>query len=138
MQLAPTTEQDTQQLINWITADPYHKDCDNPVWWFTGNGILSYKIVDSQGVTMYVRTEADNNLLRLHTQFGPDCEVSKIRVIKSLLWALPKMESVGKQFDLTGFVFKSESVSLINFMKLKFGFVSIGNDDYSKPFEQEG
>lgn len=135
MILVASTELDIPQLTDWIKQDPYHKDVSNPVWWLTGNGILSYRIDDSQGTTMYVRLEADNNMMRIHTQFGPDLQVSKLRVIKSLLWALPKMELVGKQFDLTGFVFQSTSPSLIKFMKIKFGFTPIGNDDYSKPFE---
>ena len=137
MELAQTLQQDITQITRWAEQDidPAHRDID-PYWWLTGNGILCYKIVDSQGVTMYVRTEADNNMLRLHTQFGPESQVSKIRVIKSLLWALPKMEVVGKQFELTGFVFRSQSELLINFMTLKFGFESLSGDDYCKRFDR--
>lgn len=137
MELVASTEQDIEQIKQWAEQDidPTHRSV-SPVWWITGNGILCYKIVDSQGVTMYVRTEADNNMLRLHTQFGPESQVSKIRVIKSLLWALPKMEVVGKQFELTGFVFRSQSGSLIDFMTLKFGFESLSGDDYCKRFDR--
>jgi hypothetical protein len=135
MELQASTDRDIDQLLEWIILDPYHRDQVNPFWWLTGNGILSYKIVDSQGTTMYVRLEADSKLMRIHTQFGPEDQVSKLRVIKSLVWTLPKMEAIGNKHELTGFVFKSTSPSLIKFMITKFGFTPIGNDDYSKPFE---
>jgi hypothetical protein len=135
MLLVASTERDIDELLEWIIQDPHHRDHVDPFFWLTGNGILSYKIVDSLGTTMYVRLEEDNKLMRIHTQFGPEEQVSKIRVIKSLLWALPKMELVGRKFDLEGFVFKSTSSSLIKFMTYKFGFTPMGNDDYSKPFE---
>jgi hypothetical protein len=137
MKLTSSTTDDIEQLTAWIKNDPYHRDCLNPVWWLTGNGLLSYCIQDSKGPTMYVRTDKENDLMRLHCQFAPESEVSKIRVVKSLLWALPKMEFFGKQNQLTGFVYKSTSPSLVQFMQIKFGFMPFGFDnDYSAPFEE--
>lgn len=135
IKIEPSINSDIEILIRWIKLDidSTHHNI-NPLWWLTGNGILSYRIEDSIGITMYVRIDSEDKLMRLHTQFGPESEVSKIRVVKSLLWALPKMELAGKDFGLIGFVFKSVSPSLIEFMK-KLGFTPIGNDDYSKPFE---
>src|SRR6266850_3406080 len=117
MKLTPSTKQDIEQLTEWIKADPYHKDCQDPLWWLTGNGLLSYCIQDSKGLTMYVRLDAENGSMRLHCQFAPVSEVSKIRVIKSLLWALPKMRQVAEQNNLHSFVYRSTSLDLITFMQ---------------------
>jgi hypothetical protein len=138
MKFTNTTQADTEQLTEWIQADPYHKDCLNPQWWFTGNGLLSYCLQDSKGPTMYVRLDKDEELLRLHTQFAPDNQVSKLRVVKSLMYALPRMEQFAKSKDLKGYVYRSTSQSLIDFMQIKFGFTPVGaNDDYWLPFERE-
>lgn len=137
MKFIESTPNDIEQLTEWIKTDPYHKDSLNPVWWLTGNGLLSYCIQDSKGPTMYVRIDKENDLMRLHCQFGPESEVNKIRVIKSLMWALPRMEVFGKQNELKGFVYKSTSPSLIQFMQIKFGFTPMGSDnDYWAPFEE--
>lgn len=136
MKLTESTEKDIEQLSEWIKADPYHKDCLNPHWWLTGNGLLSYCIQDSKGPTMFVRIDKQDDLMRLHCQFAPESEVSKIRVIKSLMWALPRMEAFAKQNQLKGFIYKSTSPSLIQFMQIKFGFTPMGSDnDYWTPFE---
>ena len=129
-----TTALDTERLERWIELDPYHRGTD-PLFWMTGNGLLSYRIDDAQGVTMYVRLDKNDNLLRLHTQFAPDTEVSKLRTVKGLIWALPKMETVARENNLDGYVFQSTSPSLILFMVKKFGFTPIGNDDYQLLFE---
>lgn len=126
-----STENDIDQLTEWIKIDPYHKDCLNPHWWLTGNGLLSYCLQDSKGPTMYVRLDADSDLLRIHCQFAPETEVNTVRVVKSLLWAFPRMEAVARANFLKGFVYKSSSPLLIEFMERKFGFQPMGNDDHT-------
>lgn len=137
MKFLPSTENDIEQLSEWIKADPYHKDYLDPFWWLTGNGLLSYCIHDSKGPTMYVRLDEEAGLMRLHCQFAPESEVSRIRVVKSLLWALPKMKSVARDKNLQGFVYRSTSPLLISFMQTKFGFTPVGADDYWVPIEAE-
>ncbi len=132
-----TTEKDVPHLTGWIETDPYHKDCLDPYWWLTGcGGVLSYRIEDSQGPTMYARMDEEERLMRLHCQFGPESEVSKIRTIKSLLWAIPRMEYFAKTRHLEGFIYRSVSPSLIKFMEAKFRFVATSNDDYVKLFKK--
>lgn len=135
MKFTTSTIDDIEQITEWIENDPYHKDCLDPFWWLTGQGLLSYCIQDSTGPTMYVRLDLEVPYLRIHTQFAPLTEVSKTRVVKSLLWALPRMETVARNNGCTNYVFKSTSPDLIQFMFKKFGFVSIGSDDYSAPVE---
>jgi hypothetical protein len=130
MKFTPSTNQDIEQLSEWIKADPYHKDCLNPQWWLTGNGILSYCLQDLKGPTMYVRLDKDGDLLRIHCQFAPQVEVNTTRVVKSLMWAFPRMETVARQNSLKGFIYRSTSSLLIEFMERKFGFQPIGNDDH--------
>lgn len=135
MKLSESLPSDIEQLTEWIKHDPYHKDYLNPYWWITGNGLLSYVIQDSKGPTMYVRVDKDNDLLRIHTQFAPETEVSKLRVIRSIIFAIPMMTALAKQHDLKGLVYQSTSPSLIEFMQVKFHFTPTGTDDYVLPFE---
>jgi hypothetical protein len=137
MRFTDTIVSDTEQLTQWISADPYHRDCMNPSWWFTGaeHALTCFCLQDSIGPTMFVRLDKDNDLLRLHTQFGPESEVSKIRVVKAIIKTLPVLEKYGKGLGLKGFVVKSTSESLINFLQIKFGFTPVDNDDYWMSFE---
>lgn len=129
-----STIEDIPQLTEWIKSDPYHKDCLSPLWWLTGSGLLSFRMDDRDGSTMYVRTEPDNKLLRIHTQFAPESVVSKIRVIKTIMWGLPKMESIAVANGLDGLIYRSTNPELIRFMQKKFGFISVGDDDYRMLF----
>lgn len=137
MKLLPSTPDDIEQLTEWIKHDPYHEDMLNPVWWITGNGLLAYVIQDQKGPTMYVRVDKDQDKLRIHTQFAPETEVSKIRVIKSINFALPRMEEFAKQNNLTSLIYKSVSDSLISFMQIKFRFVPTGDNDYVRLIVEE-
>jgi hypothetical protein len=130
MKFLPSTEQDIKQLSEWIQTDPYHKDCLDPFWWLTGNGFLSFCAQDDKGPTMYVRIDKENGLMRLHCQFGPETEVSKKRVIKTFTWGLPQMQPLGIVNGMIGFIFKSKSLLLIQYMERQFGFQAVGNDDY--------
>jgi hypothetical protein len=135
MKFVASTERDIGQLSRWIQNDPYHKNYIDPIWWLTGNGLLSYCLYDSKGPTMYVRLDKDGDSLRLHCQFAPASEVSKMRVAKSLLQALPRMRKVATDNGLNAFVYKSVSPDLVSFMQTVFGFVPVGNDDYKLQFE---
>ena len=85
---------------------------------------------------MFARVEKEGDLLRLHCQFGPETEVSKSRTIKSLLWAIPIMESLARQNNLDGLIYKSTHSSLIKFMHKKFGFTEIDSNDHVLFFEE--
>jgi hypothetical protein len=137
MKFTESTEADIEQLTEWIQNDPYHKDCMNPNWWLTGQGLLSFCAQDEEGPTMYIRTDADGNLLRFHSQFAPETVVSKIRVAKSIIQGIPMLEVFAKSKGLIGLVYISISPTLISFMQMKFGFVPTGNDDHVKTFEVE-
>ena len=137
MKLTESTINDIEQLTEWIQNDPYHKDCLDPHWWLTGNGLLAYCMQDMKGPTLYVRTDIDGEFLRLHTQFAPESVVSKTRVIKTILWTIPKMKHLACENNLKGLIFQSSSPSLIQFMQVKFRFVPTGNNDYVKIFDGE-
>jgi hypothetical protein len=135
MRLAHSTEQDVPQIQEWIKLDPHHKEHD-PKWWLTGNGLLSFVLLDDKGPLCYVRLDKEDNMVRLHTQFGPREEVNKIRLIKGMLHCIPIVISFSMgQRDVTGVVFSSVSESLIFFMEKKYDFKSVGNDDYVLDFE---
>lgn len=137
MKLENSTADDVEKLTRWIQADPYHKDCLNPVWWLTGQGFQSFRLDDSVGATMYVRLDKDvEDLLRIHIQFGPESEVSKSRVVKAIIKTLPVIAQFAKTVGMKGLIYRSVSKSLINFLQIKFGFTPVGSDsDYKLPFE---
>jgi len=135
MKLTPSTEQDVEQLTEWIKADEYHKDVLNPHWWLTGNGLLSFRLEDSKGVAMYVRLDRDEDLLRMNFQFAPPEVVSKMRVARTLLWIVPKMRVIADQNQLKGLIFRSRSPNLVTFGQVAFSFVPVENNDYKLMFE---
>lgn len=134
MRFEPTIIQDIPKLSEWIQHDPYHKDHLDPLWWLTGQGFLSYKVVDEEGIIFFMRTDKESRL-RLHTQFAPESEVSKKRAATALVWGLPAMVSLARQEGLTSLVFESTSPSLIAFMG-KQGFRSVGNNDHELLLER--
>jgi hypothetical protein len=135
MKFIPSTSGDIEQLSEWIQNDPYHKDSLDPLWWLTGQGFLSFCIQDDKGPTMYARLDEEDGLMRLHCQFGPESEVSKKRVIQTFLWALPKLQIKAQENGMIGFIYKSTSPLLIQYMERQFGFQAIGNDDHKLLFE---
>lgn len=128
MRFEPTIIQDISKLSEWIQADSYHMGNSDPLWWLTGQGFLCYKVVDDEGTTLFMRTDREDRL-RLHTQFGPESEVSKKRTMKSLIWGLPKMILLASQEGFKGLVYESTSPTLIKFME-KQGFHAVENNDH--------
>jgi hypothetical protein len=92
--------------------------------------------MDSQGPVCFVRLNTDeDNRVEIHTQFAPPEEVSKIRLIKGMLWCIPVVTEFADSKQAKGLVFSSRSESLITFMKTRFSFVFIGDDKYAFDFE---
>lgn len=137
--LEPSAFADTERLIKWIENDPYHRDFLDPVWWLTGvdGSLLSYRLDDSQGPLCYVRLDPKepSGLIRLHTQFGPREEVTKLRLVKGMLQCIPNMISFAKSNNASGIIFQSVNPSLIEFMKKKFNFQPAGGNDYVLLFQ---
>ncbi len=138
MKLTTSSLSDLEQIKEWVEKDPFHKNQNQPAWWLTGQGLLSFCVQDSKGPVVYVRLDKQDDMLRLNCQFAPEEEVSKLRVMKALIWTFPQMVHVIKQNKLKGFVYKSVNQPLIDFMQLKFSFTPTGNDnDYWLPIEEK-
>jgi hypothetical protein len=139
IKLSPSTEQDIERLTAWIKSDPYHKDCLNPIWWLTGveGSLLSFRLDDDHGPLCYVRLDQDilTGLIRLHTQFAPRQDVSKLRLVRGMLKCVPIVEKFSREQKASGIVFQSTSPLLIDFMKKKFEFQPAGGDDYLFPLQ---
>lgn len=136
MKLVPSTEQDIDILSRWIEFDKYHDNVD-PHWWLTGadGSLLSFCVQDEIGCVAYVRLdEKQDSLIRLHTQFGPREEVSKIRLVESMDKCIPMIRQFCEQHD-AGVIFQSTSPSLIHFMEMKFQFKPAGGNDYVLPLQ---
>jgi hypothetical protein len=135
--LTATTEVDLPQISEWIQADPYHKDDprNQAEFLMTGLGLLTFCLTDDKGPLCYVRLDAEGDLMRLATQFGPEEEVSKRRLVVGLLnEGIPAIIAFGKENGYKGIIFESVSPSLIAFMD-KAGFKSVGGVDYQLTFE---
>lgn len=85
---------------------------------------------------MYMRLDQEADLMRFHTQFAPENEVSKKRVVDTILAGLPAIQGEAMKRNLKGLVFESTSKSLIAFMA-KLGFKALENtNDYVLKFEE--
>ena len=134
----PTTYDDLALIRDWIAADPWHKD--DPSFQaeklLTGFGLLSFCLRDEEGPLCFVRLDVEGDMVRFATQFGPEEEVSKRRLVIGLLsTGITSLIEFAKSKGYKGLVFETKNESLINFMA-KQNFVSAGNNDYSLTFEE--
>jgi hypothetical protein len=137
--LRPTTREDLPKIEEWIEEDPFHKDDSRctPEGLLTGNGVLTFCVQDDQGPLCFVRLDDEEGILRLSTQFGPESEVSKQRLVVGLLTAgIPAIIEFGKSNHYGGIIFESVNESLIKFME-KQNFVLDKGDDYLLRFNLE-
>jgi hypothetical protein len=139
IKISPTISDDLSQIQEWIAQDPWHKD--DPSWkaegLLTGNGVLCFCLSDDKGPLCFVRLDAEGDMLRLATQFGPESEVSKSRLVKGLLsTGIPAIVEFGKAKDYKGIVYESTNESLINFMKIQGFFKAAGKDDYALTWDE--
>jgi hypothetical protein len=137
MRLTETLPGDIPQIQDWIDADPFHKD--DPDFYaeglLTGCGALAFCVVDDDGPLCFVLLTPEGDRLRLATQFAPEEQVSKRRLISGLLsTGIPAILIFAKDKGYKGVVFESVNASLINFMD-KNGFKPAGGDDYALIFE---
>jgi len=136
---SPTTLDDLIKIQEWIAQDPWHKD--DPSWTaealLTGKGALSFCVLDDKGPLFFVRLNREGDMLRLATQFAPESEVSKSRLVKGLLSVgIPTITEFGKVKGYKGIVYESTNESLINFMKMQGFFKSAGENDYALTWEE--
>lgn len=134
MEFTPSTPNDIEQLSEWIQVDPYHRDCLNPHWWLTGNGLLSFCVSDEHGPLAFIRLDKEDDRVRLHTQFGPREVVSRERLIDGMFKAIPIIIGFAKKHG-SAIIYNSTNSSLIRFMNRNFQFVPAQNDDYVLVFE---
>lgn len=123
------------QIVEWTSADPYHKHQGQPEWWLTGNGLLAFCVYDAQGPLTYVRLDEEGEYIRVHTQFAPESVVSKHRLVVGMLEGFAKLIERYKNEGKKGMIFNSVSPTLIAFMGKKFKFQPVGSDDYRLDFE---
>jgi len=139
LRIITTEKTDLGQIREWMKEDPWHSHLPNQTAeeLLTGAGLLCFCIQDDKGPIVFVRFDKDDdeNLLRISTQFAPESEVSKRRLVVSLTRSLvPMIIKFGKDNKFDGAVYESVSSKLIEFMS-KFGFRPAGNNDYMLAFE---
>jgi hypothetical protein len=135
--LRPTTSEDLSKIRKWIAADSFHKEetQNSAEWLLTGSGALAFCLSDSDGPLCFVRLDAEGDMLRLATQFGPEHEVSKTRLVAGLLsTGIPAIVEFAKSKGYKGIVFESVSESLIAFMGRQGFFKAAGENDYALTF----
>jgi hypothetical protein len=137
LKLQPITDNDLERIRDWVQADPFHKDDpkNQAEFLLTGNGLLTFCLVDDVGPLCYVKLDAEGDLVRLATQFGPESEVSKRRLIVGMLkMGIPAVINFAKNKGYRGVVFESVNKSLISFM-LRQNFVLDKDNDYVLRFD---
>lgn len=127
---------DLPQIGEWIEAEPDHKGKMTPLWWMQGT-VLSCCAEDDRGPVMYLRIDREGDWARLHIQFGPQHQVSKLRVAGAFIEGIPRMADTMANYGFKALVFASTSDSLIGFMR-KMGFVPSGGCDYLRSSSHEG
>jgi len=133
IKFTPTTTEDIPQLQEWIAADPWHQG-QTPEFWLTGapNSLLAFCLQDDRGPVLYARVD-QGDPATLHTQFAPVEVVSKGRLVRGMLKAMPVLFNHVKT-KASAIVFESVSPTLIVFM-LRAGFVRVEDtDDYNLEF----
>lgn len=137
--LETTTEQHLPKITEWIAADPWHRDFHNdPKWLLTGRGVLTFHIVDDEGPLCFVRLDSEGKMLRLATQFGPENEVSKRRLVVGLLeCGIPTIKTFGQENGFKGIVFESASESLIQFMNRQGFFKTERDNEFALVFGRQ-
>ncbi len=127
-------EGDLPRLAEWIAADQWHKG--GPAgWWTSPESVVTARLDDDIGPVIYLRINRDGERVRLNLQFAPVSAVSKLRVARVLKNAIPRIINVMRHQSI-GVVFSSENPPLIGF-GLKFGFKSIGNNDFLYSFRDD-
>lgn len=132
-----STIEDVPQLTEWIAHDPYHFHQGQPEWWLTGmeGSLLAFLLTDERGPLTFVRLDREGEHVRIHTQFAPRAEISQRRLVAGMIQCLDALVMRATVEGFKGMIFNSISPSLISFMGKRFGFKSIGNDDYRLDFE---
>lgn len=119
IKFSAATLDDRPQILEWTQDDPYHSErAQNigPDWWITGSdSLLAACVEDGGGPVFYFRLDDDGDLVRLHIQFAPLNQVSKGRVARSIIRALPLWANYAKTLMKKGIVFESINPSLIKF-----------------------
>ncbi len=136
--LSETTDDDLEQITEWLNADSWHKDdpLNKPELMITGNGLLAFCLSDDEGPLAYVKLTEEGDLNRISIQFAPENVVSKRRLAVGLVEAgIPAMKIFAQENGYKGLVFESINPSLIAFGR-KQGFESIGNNDFAMIFEK--
>jgi hypothetical protein len=124
----PTTYADRVQILQWITLDPYHtQDASEEsvdLFLTDRDNLLSCAVKDEEGIVFYLQLRQEGELVRIGTQFGPEDQVSKKRVVEAIKDALVSTKVLVESAGAEGFVYESVSPSLIKFMS-SFGFVPL-------------
>jgi hypothetical protein len=126
MHFEPTTVEDVSRIKSWIALDEFHHEQDALFYLGGTNTIVAVRLMDADGVVLYLRADAEGQAVRLHVQFGPVEQVSKLRTARALLKAVPAFADAVKKSLVT----ESVSPSLIKFLE-RVGFRAVeGTDDF--------
>jgi hypothetical protein len=126
VEMVESGPEDLEQIQAWTRVDPWHHHQNNPKWWLTGNGFLSFRLQDEHGPICYARIDREGDQFRLNCQFGPSTEVSRRRVVEGLTYFFTR---VPQFLGGSGMRFDSDNPGLIRFLS-RWGFKPSGSGDY--------
>lgn len=132
----PQGTDDWRTLLDWIAADPEHREKDMKPDFFLTEGGLKLVLGNNRAPGLFLRLDPEaNGTVRLHIQFGPD----KITSAKTMLRGWPPfMDRVKASGKVSRLIFQSTSGTLIGFCKRCFGFSQVpGTNDYELLLTEE-
>ena len=129
MRLEPSTKYDLPQLNSWIGADDWHRGKD-PEFWLTGAECLfAARVMDNKGAVAYLRVDEENDDYRIHGQFAPEQEVSKMRTAKAIVDVINTMKQLAISNSRKYLIIQSTNAPLIAFLS-RLEFKPYENDEY--------
>lgn len=136
IKFVPTKFEDSDLLRSWIESDPWHSFKDEVTWWITG-AYLTFKLVDEEGIVLFVRLDRDKGtLLRLHTQFAPIMEVSEARVAMAIIKGISSFIPHAITNGVTGIITESVSTKLVAFLQKHLNFKPVEGNDFLLTFDE--
>lgn len=136
VKLTSSTIEDLERIQSWADKDSYHHGQNEPSWWLTGTGFLSFRLDDDSGPLVYVKVVKEDSRYRIHCQFAPQEEVSKSRLARGLVQSVPVVMKYLSEQGGSAAVFNTISDSLGIFL-MSQGFVPEDNCEYVLRFQGE-
>lgn len=107
-----------RRLAEWMKTDPFHQEQEVDPWYRKdGTFLVACWVYDDVGPVMFLRADAEGEYVRLHIQFGPVEQISRLRQARAIMKGWPSFVDTVTVPGVKGIIFNSINPSLVTFMK---------------------